>query len=267
MVVVCVPPLYFAVIVTTVEAVTLAGSTMTLADFCPAGTTSVAGTANAVLLLVSATLAPPEGAAPLKVTVTKSPVEPNKALEGPAVTATDARLGNTTGVSVTVAVCVPPLYFAVTVTAVDAVTAEVCTFTFAVVRPAATTTLAGSVSAALPLESVTVAPPEGAAALSVTVSESVAPPVTLACAGAIETRFGSTTGVNVTVAVCVPPLYFAVTVTELDAVTAVDCTFTDALFCPAATTTVEGTGNAALLLASVTLAPPGGAAALSATVT
>ena len=47
------------------------------------------------------------------------------------------------------------------------------------VLPAATVTLAGTVAAGFPLESVTTAPPVGAAALSVTVPVELAPPVTL----------------------------------------------------------------------------------------
>jgi hypothetical protein len=45
--------------------------------------------------------------------------------------------------------------------------------------PAGTVTLAGTVAAGSPLESVTTAPPEGAEVLSVTVPVELAPPVTL----------------------------------------------------------------------------------------
>lgn len=47
------------------------------------------------------------------------------------------------------------------------------------VLPAGTVTLTGTVAAGFPLESVTTAPPLGAAALSVTVPVELAPPVTL----------------------------------------------------------------------------------------
>jgi hypothetical protein len=47
------------------------------------------------------------------------------------------------------------------------------------VLPAGTVTLAGTVAAELPLESVTTAPPVGAGELSVTVPVELAPPVTL----------------------------------------------------------------------------------------
>src|SRR5713226_1788755 len=66
------------------------------------------------------------------------------------------------------------------VTVVDAATALVLTVNVALVTPAATVTLEGTVAAAvLLLESATVAPPAGAAPLSVTVPVEEFPPVTL----------------------------------------------------------------------------------------
>src|SRR5258707_13704412 len=66
------------------------------------------------------------------------------------------------------------------VTVVDAATALVLTVNVALVAPAATVTLGGTVAAAvLLLESATVAPPAGAARLSVTVPVEEFPPVTL----------------------------------------------------------------------------------------
>jgi len=66
------------------------------------------------------------------------------------------------------------------VTEVDAVTAVVVTVKVALELPAGTFTLDGTVAALLLLESVTWAPPAGAAALSVTVPlEDCAPPITL----------------------------------------------------------------------------------------
>src|SRR5258707_14790839 len=66
------------------------------------------------------------------------------------------------------------------VTAVDAVTALVATVNVALVAPAAIVTLAGVLATVvLLLESVTVAPPDGAAALKVTVPVDEFPPVTL----------------------------------------------------------------------------------------
>ncbi len=66
------------------------------------------------------------------------------------------------------------------VTVVDAATALVLTVKDALVAPAATVTLEGTVAAvALLLESVTCAPPVGAGPLSVTVPVEEFPPVTL----------------------------------------------------------------------------------------
>lgn len=78
-----------------------------------------------------------------------------------------------------VAVLLTPLYVAVTIAEVDAVTAEVVTANVALVAPAAMVALAGTVAAALELVNVTTAPPVGAGAVRVTVPVEVAPPTTL----------------------------------------------------------------------------------------
>jgi len=85
-----------------------------------------------------------------------------------------------TGFTVSVAVLVPLLYVPVMVTVVTLATELVLTENVAVVAPAATLTLAGTCAAVvLLLVSPTVAPPVGAAPLSVTVPVDELPPVTL----------------------------------------------------------------------------------------
>ena len=75
------------------------------------------------------------------------------------------------------------------VTAVDSATALVLTVNVALVAPAATVTLDGTVAAVvLLLKSVTTAPPDGAAPVSVTVPVEGFPPVTLVGFGETEER-------------------------------------------------------------------------------
>jgi hypothetical protein len=76
----------------------------------------------------------------------------------------------------------------VSVAATDDVTVLVVTVKVAVVFPAATVTEAGTVAAALLLESATDRPPERAALLKVTVPVAAAPPMTLAGLTASEGR-------------------------------------------------------------------------------
>ena len=90
------------------------------------------------------------------------------------------------------------------VTAVEAGTVDVLTVNVAVVAPAATVTLAGTVAVAVSLlESATTAPPAGAAALSVTVPVDPVPPVTLAGFTLTDATVTGT-GFTVSVAACVP---------------------------------------------------------------
>ena len=86
------------------------------------------------------------------------------------------------------------------VTVVDAATALVLTVNVALVAPAATVTLDGTVAAAvLLLESVTVAPPAGAAPLNVTVPVEEFPPVTLVGFSDSDERVGGGGDAGVTV--------------------------------------------------------------------
>jgi hypothetical protein len=84
---------------------------------------------------------------------------------------------------------------------VTTVTAVVVTENVAVVCPAATVTLTGTVAAVLLLPSVTTAPPTGATAVNVTVPVEPAPPVTLVGFSDTEEIFtGFTVGLTVKVA-------------------------------------------------------------------
>src|SRR2546430_124580 len=145
----------------------------------PAGTVTLEGTLAAELLLVSATRAPPAGAAALSVTVPVEDCNPPTTVDGFKLI--DATVGSANGFTVSVAVLVVPPYAALIVTAVEALTALVLTVKLAVVAPAATVTLAGTRAAVvLLLESATAAPPDGAALLKVTVPvDDCVPPVTL----------------------------------------------------------------------------------------
>ena len=149
--------------------------TVNVALVAPAATVTFAGTcAAAVLLLVSATAAPPAGAAPLKVTV---PVE-----EIPPVTLDGLKLRpeGIGALTVRFADFVVPLSSPEMLTVALAVTGVVVTVNVALVAPAATVTFAGTVAAAvLLLVSVTTAPPAGAALFNVTVPVEEVPPVTL----------------------------------------------------------------------------------------
>jgi hypothetical protein len=86
------------------------------------------------------------------------------------------------------------------VTAVEAETALVLTVKVALVAPAATVTLEGTLAAVvLLLESATVAPPAGAAPLNATVPVEEFPPVTLVGFIESEEREGGGGGAGVTV--------------------------------------------------------------------
>ena len=155
--------LYLAVMFADVVINTSPVFTGNVALLAPGGTVTLEGTLAAELLLVSATRAPPAGAAALSVTVPVEDCSPPTTVAGFKLS--DATVGSGSGgFTVSVAVLVVPPYAALIVTAVDAVTALVLTVKLAVVAPAATVTLAGTRAAVvLLLESETAAPPDGAA--------------------------------------------------------------------------------------------------------
>ena len=84
-------------------------------------------------------------------------------------------------------------------------TMEVLTRKVALMAPAGTITLEGTLAAPLLLESATCAPPAGAGPLSVTVPVEDVPPITLVGFSVTEETVGSGGGVTVSVAVWVTP--------------------------------------------------------------
>jgi hypothetical protein len=92
------------------------------------------------------------------------------------------------------------------VTDVEAVTLLVLTVNVALLTPAATVTLAGTVAAAvLPLIMETDAPPLGAGPLSVTVPVEGDPPVTLVGFSVSKERVGGACGTTLSEAVLATP--------------------------------------------------------------
>src|SRR5262249_6275190 len=163
--------------VTDVAAVTPVVVILKLALVAPAATVTLAGTpATVVLLLDSVTTAPLAGAAEVKLTVPVLPAPP-ATLAGLTVSVDKVGAGGT-GFTVNTAVRVTPPKLAEMVGAVEAVTVDVAIVKVALVAPAATVTLAGTVATALELLRLTTAPPAGAPEVSVTVPCDELPPTT-----------------------------------------------------------------------------------------
>lgn len=178
---VLVTPPALAVMVTGVDAATVAVVIVNVALLAPCATVALPGTvAAAVLLLASATAKPPVGAAAVSATVPCDAFPPVTLVGLTDRDDRDAAGGGAVGgVSVSDAVRVAPPYDPVIVTPLDAATDSVVIVNVALVLPAASVTLAGTVATpVLLLESVTTAPPDGAAALSVAVPCDEVPPTT-----------------------------------------------------------------------------------------
>lgn len=155
------------------------------------------------------------------------------------------------------------------VTAVVVPTACVATAKIRVLVPAATVTLAGTVAAAvLLLDSVTTAPPEGAALLNVTVPVAAFPPTTDAGLTLTLDRLGAGAAPGVTVSVAERATSNdAVIVTDLVLDTANVVTVKVADVWPAGTMTIGGgVATDKLFVESVTETPPDGAGERSTTV-
>ncbi len=160
--------------VTEVGVLTVLAVTVNVAEVAPAATVTLVGTVAAVALeLDSDMLAPPLGAAAVRVTV-PVPVAPLASELGLTDTVLSAAGG---GVMVKLdEVTLAPEKVAVTVAEVEVVTVPAVIVNTAEVAPAATVTLIGTVAAdVFELESETVTPPAPAASVNVTVPVPVVP--------------------------------------------------------------------------------------------
>src|SRR5207249_863582 len=183
--------------VTGVDVVTALVLTVNVALLAPAATVTLAGTvAVDVLLLVRVTAAPPAGAGPLSVTVPVEDCTPPTTLLGLKVS--EETVGRGGGITVIEENGRASRRETEMVTEVEVDTVLVLTVKVALVLPAATTTLAGTLAAPLLLDSVARAPPAGAGPLSVTVPvEDSAPPVTLVGFKVSEETVGRGGGITV----------------------------------------------------------------------
>lgn len=146
-----------AVIVADVDVVTVLVVIGKVAINAPAATVTFAGTVAAELLLVRATVHPPVGAAAVRRTVPCEAVPPVTVV---GLTDTvESDVNGIAGVRVSAALAVAPPYVAVMVAVVDALTLEVLMVKVALVAPAGTVTLAGTVAEMSLLARETKAPP------------------------------------------------------------------------------------------------------------
>jgi hypothetical protein len=160
---------------------------------CPPGTVTVAGTCAAALSLTRVTESPPVAAGPVRVTVPVVPVPPVTVDKVSAAVCTVGAL------TVNAPVLATP-NVAVMVTGVEELTALVVTWKVAVVAPAATVAVPGTVATVLLLDSVTVAA-AAAAPFSVTVPVVEVPPVTGVGFKATDARAGLIEILRIAVAV------------------------------------------------------------------
>ena len=228
----------------------------------PAGTVTDAGTlATAVVPLVRVTTTA-SVAMPERVIVPVLFVPP-LTLVGFKVSVETTR----TGFTVMDAALATPLRVPVIVKEDATVTVRVVTVKVAVVDPAATVTLAGTVPMVVDEDArVTTAPPVGAGDVNTTVPVTGTPPVT-AVTMVVRVDKTAAGGVTVTVAVPVEPLVEAVMVAFVLASTEPAVTVKVAVRAPAATVTETGTlATAVVLDERLTTLPPTGALVESVTV-
>jgi len=203
-----------------------------------------------VVLLARVTTSPDGPAGPLRVTV---PVEEVPSRTTVGLSATEATVA---GLIVSVADWGEVPVVAVITADVTVETAVVDTAKLAVVDPAATVTVVGTVAAELPLDRVTIVPPAAAGPLNVTVPVEEAPPDTDVGFNVTE---ATVTGLIVKVAVndTVPDVAVMVAATGAETPTVFTVNVPDVW--PAATVTEAGTVAALMLLDKLTTNPPVGA--------
>jgi len=231
--------------------------TVSVAEFAPAATVTLAGVVAAVALEVMVTTIPPVGAGPLSVTVPEELFPPMTAVGD---TFRPVIVGE---LIVRVAVAEEAPVVAVIVADVWEETADVEILKETDVAPADTVTLAGGVAPAALEVSETVKPPAGAGLPSANVPVDEAPPVTavgetvklLIDGGSIESAADAE----------VPP-DLPIIFTELVEPTGEGEIVNAAVVAPPATTTSAGTNVGEPLVAKLTTSPPAGAAWVSITV-
>jgi len=230
-----------------------------VAELLPAGMFTDGGTCAAeILLLCSVTNAPPPGAAPVRVTVPVALFPPTTELGLLVREDKDAVF------TVRVALRLVP-YVPVITADVLAATTLVVTVKVADTLPAATVTDGGTCAAeVLPLCNVTIAPPAGAALVSVTVPVELFPPTTEVGLNASEDRAPG--AMTLRVAFWLTP-YVPVITADVVVATALVVTVKVADVLPAGTVTDAGTCAIEVLpLESGTTAPPEGATPFNRTV-
>lgn len=243
-------PFAVAVTVDWVLVVTATVVTAKVALVAPAGTVTVAGTAEEALLSARATTKPPVGAALLSVTVPCDATPPTTEV---GLSATAVSVGALTArFTVCAVLCAVALIAAV----LFVVTPSVVTVKVPVVAPAAIVSVAGRVALASLEVRATVAPPAGAALVRVTVPVEVAPPSTDVGSRA---RVFTPNGITERSAKAEEPLTVAVTRPVLMLVTAVVVRVRVPVLVAAGTTSVAGTGTATSFEARFNVRPPAGA--------
>jgi hypothetical protein len=218
-----------------------------LAD--PPGTVTVAGTLSTARLLASVTAAPPVPAALDNVTV-QLVVPALLILPGMH----DMELSDGRATNATEADCDPLPYVAVTCAVWSVVTVPAVPVKVALADPPGTVTVAGTVRTALPLASVTAAPPVPAALDSTTVHVAVPPLLMLLGMHDIELMLAGETSRSDVDWELLP--YVAVTCTAWSVTMDPAVPVNVAAVAPGWTVTVAGTVRIELLLASATLTPP-----------